>query len=240
MTSSGRATPPRPGRTSPRYGVTKPFVLFVSSLWPYKNCDGLLRAWALARRRARGRQLAIVGPGRDEKYVAALHALAAELGISGRRRLRRRGAARGDRPLLPGGGRLRLPVAQRDLRAAHPRGHGLRLPGRDLGRQRHAGDRGRRRGPVRPGRPGVHRPGHRRGGRAGAGPPARRGTATGRPVHLGGDGRSDPRCLPRGRRATDGTGRNEDPRHRRCRVHRVAHLRPAARARATTSWSSTR
>ena len=31
------------------YGVTKPFVLFVSSLWPYKNCDGLLRAWALAR-----------------------------------------------------------------------------------------------------------------------------------------------------------------------------------------------
>src|SRR5215472_7208577 len=25
------------------YGVTKPFVLFVSSLWAYKNCDGLLR-----------------------------------------------------------------------------------------------------------------------------------------------------------------------------------------------------
>jgi glycosyltransferase involved in cell wall biosynthesis len=24
------------------YGVTKPFVLFVSSLWPYKNCHGLL------------------------------------------------------------------------------------------------------------------------------------------------------------------------------------------------------
>src|SRR5215469_17995732 len=24
-------------------GVTKPFVLFVSSLWPYKNCEGLLR-----------------------------------------------------------------------------------------------------------------------------------------------------------------------------------------------------
>src|SRR5438128_1245938 len=31
------------------YGVTKPYVLFVSSLWPYKNCDGLLRAWAQAR-----------------------------------------------------------------------------------------------------------------------------------------------------------------------------------------------
>ena len=64
------------------YGVTKPFVLFVSSLWPYKNCDGLLRAWALARGDLGDRQLAIVGPGRDEKYVARLHALAAELGIS--------------------------------------------------------------------------------------------------------------------------------------------------------------
>jgi glycosyltransferase involved in cell wall biosynthesis len=64
-------------------GVTKPFVLFVSSLWPYKNCDGLLRAWALARPQLGGRQLAIVGPGRDEKYLAQLHALAAELGIAG-------------------------------------------------------------------------------------------------------------------------------------------------------------
>jgi glycosyltransferase involved in cell wall biosynthesis len=64
------------------YGVTKPFVLFVSSLWQYKNCEGLLRAWALARHELGDRQLAIVGPGRDEKYVARLHSLAAELGIS--------------------------------------------------------------------------------------------------------------------------------------------------------------
>ena len=64
------------------YGVTKPFVLFVSSLWPYKNCDGLLRAWALARGELGDRQLAIVGSGRDEKYTASLHALAAELGIT--------------------------------------------------------------------------------------------------------------------------------------------------------------
>jgi glycosyltransferase involved in cell wall biosynthesis len=63
-------------------GVTKPFALFVSSLWPYKNCDGLLRAWAVARDELGGRQLAIVGPGRDEKYVGGLHSLAAELGIS--------------------------------------------------------------------------------------------------------------------------------------------------------------
>jgi glycosyltransferase involved in cell wall biosynthesis len=64
------------------YGVTKPFVLFVSSLWPYKNCDGLLRAWALVREELGGRQLAIVGAGRDEKYLALLHALAADLGIA--------------------------------------------------------------------------------------------------------------------------------------------------------------
>src|SRR5499427_4452556 len=65
------------------YGVTKPFALFVSSLWPYKNCDGLLRAWALARAELPGRQLVVVGPGRDEKYLAALHSLADQLGISG-------------------------------------------------------------------------------------------------------------------------------------------------------------
>ena len=65
-----------------RYGVTRPFVLFVSSLWPYKNCDGLLRAWAVARNRLDGRQLVIVGPGRDQKYLDQLHALCAELGIS--------------------------------------------------------------------------------------------------------------------------------------------------------------
>jgi glycosyltransferase involved in cell wall biosynthesis len=64
------------------YGITKPFVLFVSSLWPYKNCDGLLRSWALARSELGGRQLAIVGAGRDEKYLASLHALTAELGIA--------------------------------------------------------------------------------------------------------------------------------------------------------------
>jgi glycosyltransferase involved in cell wall biosynthesis len=63
-------------------GVTKPFVLFVSSLWPYKNCDGLLRAWAMARGELGGRQLAIVGAGRDEKYLASLRSLAAELGIA--------------------------------------------------------------------------------------------------------------------------------------------------------------
>lgn len=69
-------------RVSSRFGVTRPFVLFVSSLWPYKNCDGLLRAFALAKPDLDGYQLAIVGPDRDRAYVAQLHGLAESLGIS--------------------------------------------------------------------------------------------------------------------------------------------------------------
>jgi glycosyltransferase involved in cell wall biosynthesis len=65
------------------HGVTKPFVLFVSTLTRYKNCDGLLRAWALARSELGDRQLVVVGPGRDKKYLAELHSLARDLGISG-------------------------------------------------------------------------------------------------------------------------------------------------------------
>jgi len=62
-------------------GVTRPFVLFVSSLWRYKNCDSLLRAFALARPDLDGRQLAVVGPPRDTQYATELHELVRELGI---------------------------------------------------------------------------------------------------------------------------------------------------------------
>lgn len=64
------------------HGVTRPFVLFVSSLWPYKNCDGLLRAWAHARSRLGDRQLVIVGAPRDQEYAAELKALASGLCIT--------------------------------------------------------------------------------------------------------------------------------------------------------------
>jgi glycosyltransferase involved in cell wall biosynthesis len=63
-------------------GVSRPFVLFVSSLWRYKNADGLLRAWKLIRHELAGRQLVILGAERDEKYSAELHQLAADLGIA--------------------------------------------------------------------------------------------------------------------------------------------------------------
>lgn len=65
-----------------RHGVTKPFVLFVSSLWPYKNCEGLLKAWAHARGQLGDRQLAVVGAPRDESYTDSLSGLARELGIA--------------------------------------------------------------------------------------------------------------------------------------------------------------
>lgn len=64
-----------------RYGVSRPYVLFVSSLWRYKNCDGLLRAWALARADLPGRQLVVVGPRRDLAYAKELDALVERLGI---------------------------------------------------------------------------------------------------------------------------------------------------------------
>jgi glycosyltransferase involved in cell wall biosynthesis len=65
-----------------KYGVTEPFVLFVSSLWPYKNCEGLIRAFAAARSELEGRKLVLVGPGRDGEYASGLRALAAALGIA--------------------------------------------------------------------------------------------------------------------------------------------------------------
>jgi glycosyltransferase involved in cell wall biosynthesis len=63
-----------------KYGITKPFVVFVSSLWAYKNHDGLLRAWARARPQLGDRQLVFVGAGPDS-YAAELRSLAATLGI---------------------------------------------------------------------------------------------------------------------------------------------------------------
>jgi glycosyltransferase involved in cell wall biosynthesis len=66
-----------------RYGITRPFALFVSSLWPYKNCAGLLRAFAVAKPKLGDRQLAVVGPHNDGEYGTELRALAEELGIAG-------------------------------------------------------------------------------------------------------------------------------------------------------------
>jgi glycosyltransferase involved in cell wall biosynthesis len=63
-------------------GIEGPFVLFVSSLWAYKNCDGLLRAFALARKDLPDHRLVVVGSAADAAYAAELRSLAEELGIA--------------------------------------------------------------------------------------------------------------------------------------------------------------
>ena len=52
-------------------GIEGPFILFVSSLWAYKNCDGLLRAFALARRDLPDHRLVVVGSAADAAYAAS-------------------------------------------------------------------------------------------------------------------------------------------------------------------------
>jgi glycosyltransferase involved in cell wall biosynthesis len=69
-------------RVNRTYGVAKQFVLFVSSLWRYKNAAGLIRAFAAAKDELGDRQLVMVGPDRDREYVAELRALTEELGIA--------------------------------------------------------------------------------------------------------------------------------------------------------------
>ena len=147
--------------------MTKPFVLFVSSLWAYKNCRRAApSAWEIASNELPGRQLAIVGAARDEKYVAELHALVAELGI-------------GDDVVFVGG--VPLEETVNFYRAAdvfvYPslnETFGLPIleamacgcPVVTSRRQCHARDRRRGSAPSRPQGPGVARPGDRRGGTA--------------------------------------------------------------------------
>lgn len=64
-----------------RYGITGPFILFVSSLWRYKNADGLLRAFARIRGKLKDRKLVIVGHFTDRKYAAEIETMTRELGI---------------------------------------------------------------------------------------------------------------------------------------------------------------
>jgi glycosyltransferase involved in cell wall biosynthesis len=67
---------------SSRHGLSKPFILFVSSLWPYKNCAGLIRAFAAARRDLGDRQLVVLGYPRDAGHAAELRGLADRLGVT--------------------------------------------------------------------------------------------------------------------------------------------------------------
>jgi glycosyltransferase involved in cell wall biosynthesis len=66
-----------------RFGLGRDWVLFVSSLWRYKNADRLIQAFATVVRE--GQPLDLVLAGRDEgDNAAGLKQLAADLGIADR------------------------------------------------------------------------------------------------------------------------------------------------------------
>ncbi len=207
-----------------RYGVTKPFVLFVSSLWPLQElrraAPGLGAAAPATRAAASSPSSA--DPRREATsptctpWRTSSASPATWSSSAGSRWTRRSASTRAED--------ARIPVAQRDVRAAHPRGHGVRLPGRDLERQRHARDRRGRGGAVRSERPGVDRPGHPRG--AGARTDRLRAAGCDRASQFTW-GATAAATLDVYREVADrrtGNEANEGPRHRRGRVHRLAHL----------------
>ncbi len=61
-----------------KYGITKPYILFVSSLYPYKNAEILIRAFAELNER-NDYQLVIVGFPRNEEYYNSLRKLVDKL-----------------------------------------------------------------------------------------------------------------------------------------------------------------
>jgi glycosyltransferase involved in cell wall biosynthesis len=66
------------------FGISRPYILYVSNLWFYKNPDGAIRAFAAMHRRFRhDLDLAIVGPD-DYGRIPELAALAAAEGVADR------------------------------------------------------------------------------------------------------------------------------------------------------------
>jgi glycosyltransferase involved in cell wall biosynthesis len=71
-------------RVREQFGITEPFLLFVSSLWRYKNPDGVIRGFA-ALPEADRQKVILVVVGQDyEGYLSDLRSLAAQLGVGDR------------------------------------------------------------------------------------------------------------------------------------------------------------
>jgi glycosyltransferase involved in cell wall biosynthesis len=80
----GLDPPPAPARVP----AEEPYVLFVGTLYPYKNAEGLVRGLALARARLPEPLRAVIaGRDPDGRQVPALRALAEQLGVAGEVRL---------------------------------------------------------------------------------------------------------------------------------------------------------
>jgi glycosyltransferase involved in cell wall biosynthesis len=66
------------------FGLTRPYILYVSNLWRYKNPDGAIRAFAeLRSRHSHDVDLVIAGPD-DYNRIPALRTLAEERGVGDR------------------------------------------------------------------------------------------------------------------------------------------------------------
>jgi glycosyltransferase involved in cell wall biosynthesis len=73
------------GVTLGKYGVREPYILFVSSLWPYKNAHGLIKAFASLVHECRAEQrLVIIGGLSAGRYQAQLRELVIELKVGDR------------------------------------------------------------------------------------------------------------------------------------------------------------
>ena len=170
--------------------ATGPIVLNVAMKKVHKNQRRLVQALPRIREAVPGAQLVLAGA--PTPYEAELRAEARALGLERLRRaagLRRRRRPRGP---LRRRVRVRVPVAQRGLRAAGAGGDGPRAAGRDL-RPLGAARGRRRRGAAR--RPGVGRGDRRRDGprdrrRADPRAPDRRRPRAARRVHVGPRGRA--------------------------------------------------
>ncbi len=61
-----------------KYGISKPYILFVSSLFPYKNAETLIQAFAQIKSQEPAPMLVIAGFKRDEGYYRKLTDLVTE------------------------------------------------------------------------------------------------------------------------------------------------------------------
>ncbi len=64
------------------FGLKRPFILFVSSLWPYKNAETLVDAYAMFKQQCPKYMLVIVGFARERNYLMKLKERASKHSIS--------------------------------------------------------------------------------------------------------------------------------------------------------------
>ena len=114
---------PIPRRPTPAAG--RAYVLFVSTLYPYKNADTVVRALALARPQlASELDAVIVGRDPDGAQLPMLRRLARDLGVADHVTLTGKVSDEEREQAVRRRHRCRLPLPGRGIRLRRPRGHG--------------------------------------------------------------------------------------------------------------------